>query len=475
MINSNKKSSKTIAIIAIIASLAGLLFGFDTGIISGALLFIEKDFHASVWVQEIIVGSVLVGAIIGSSGSGKLADKLGRRIMLLYISSIFVFGTFLSALAPNVEILLIGRFFIGLAIGMGSYTAPLYIAESAPQHKRGELVSLNQLMITVGIMCSYFISYSFSGTVGAWRWMFAIGLVPASMLGIGFLFLPESPRWLVKQNRRQEAAKILSFLRGASNVDAELDSITNSLQERQAKFKDLFSAWARPVLFLGVALAFFQQTTGINAIIYYSPRVFQMAGFYDASSSILATAGVGVLNVLSTIFAIKVVDRLGRRPLMFIGLTGMGASLFIISYVFHDPSNTSVLRWATVGSVFSYIVCFAFSMGALMWLMLSEIFPLEIRGVAMSLAVASCWFFNLSVSTTFLTLVKMIGISNTFSLYGAMCVIGLVFGYLFVPETKGVSLEEIEKNIRKRLPLREIGQSVGANTRLDPVREIKPL
>ena len=447
-----------IYLVSAIAALAGLLFGFDTGIISGALLFIEQGFPVTTVMKELIVSSVLLGAMVGSLSSGRLTDFYGRRRVMLIISGMFIVGTLIASLAPNIEAILIGRLCIGVAIGIGSYTAPLYIAEVAPFELRGGLVSLNQLAITLGILCSYLINYTFTDTEGSWRLMFAIGLLPAVMLGIGMIFLPESPRWLAKQKRSHEAKSTLKYLRRTDAVDQELHDIEKSLQVKEAKLSEIFAPWIRPVLFLGVMLGFLQQVTGINTIIYYAPTVFQLAGFQDTSTSILATVGIGIVNVLATIFAIYYLDKIGRRILLLTGLVGMCVSLVFLSLAFQWDIHASYVRWIAVLSTFIYVMSFAFSLGAMLWLLVSEIFPLDVRGAAMGVAVFSCWFWNFVVSSTFLSLLNAFGPSNTFMVYAIMCVFSFVFCYYKVPETKGITLEKIEENIRKGLPLREIGQ-----------------
>lgn len=461
---STKQSRFLIYIVSVIAALAGLLFGFDTGIISGALLFIQKDFVLTTVMKELIVSSVLLGAMVGSLISGRLTDRFGRRRLMLIISTLFIFGTLIASLATQIHAILIGRLFIGLAIGVGSYTAPLYIAEVSPVEMRGALVSLNQLAITIGILCSYLINFAFTNFEGSWRWMFGIGVIPALLLCVGMIFLPESPRWLVKQNKLDDAIKTLQRLRNHKDITPELHEIKNSLRIKQSSFKEIFSPWVRPVLFLGAFLGFIQQVTGINTIIYYAPTIFQMAGFHDASSSILATVGIGVVNVLSTIFAIFYLDKLGRRPLLLSGLVGMCVSLLGLSIVFHGGQNEA-LRWVALACTFTFIICFAFSLGAILWLMVSEIFPLEVRGAAMGVAVFSCWFWNFAVSATFLSLLNALGPSKTFLLYALMCVVSFIFCYLKTPETSGVTLEQIEDNIRKRLPLRSIGQPIYARSK----------
>lgn len=456
----NKKSYFYIYGVSAIAAIAGLLFGFDTGIISGALLFIEKDFVISTEMKELIVSSVLLGAMFGSLLSGRLTDSFGRRRLMLIISGLFIIGTMVASLANDVSAILFGRLFIGFAIGIGSYTAPLYIAEVSPSDLRGGLVSLNQLAITLGILCSFLINYVFTSVEGSWRWMFGIGLVPAFLLSVGMFFLPESPRFLIKQNKIDEAIKTLKQLRNTNDVSEEIHDIKRSLQVKNASFREIFSPWVRPVLFLGAMLGFIQQVTGINTIIYYAPTIFQLAGFPDASSSILATVGIGIVNVLATIFAIFYIDKLGRRPLLLTGLFGMFFCLLGLSYAFHSGVETNAsLRIFALICTFVYIISFAFSLGAILWLVVSEIFPLEVRATAMGVAVFSCWFWNFVVSSTFLTLLNIFGTSQTFLLYAVMCIFSLIFCYYKTPETRGVTLEQIEDNIRKRLPLRDIGQS----------------
>ena len=461
------KSHLLIYLVSAIAALAGLLFGFDTGIISGALLFIQQDFVLSTQMKEFIVSSVLLGAMTGSISSGRLTDLFGRRRIMLLISALFITGTLIATFANQVAIILLGRLTIGFAIGIGSYTAPLYIAEVAPFQIRGALVSLNQLAITIGILCSYIINYSFTHIDGSWRWMFAFGLIPAVLLSIGMIFLPESPRWLMKQNKLVAAIKSLQKLRNTADVSAEATHIQKSLQMKQPGFKEVFSPWVRPVLFLGAMLGFIQQVTGINTIIYYAPTIFAIAGFHDTSSSILATVGIGIVNVLATIFAIFYLDRLGRRPLLLVGLIGMGISLLGLSLIFlYQGDYMNMLRWVAMGCTFSFIICFAFSLGAILWLLVSEIFPLDVRGAAMGVAVFSCWFWNFVVSSTFLSLLNALGPSKTFLLYAFMCLLSYIFCYYKIPETSGISLEQIEENIRKRVPLRSIGQPISTGTKI---------
>jgi len=454
-----RHSVSAVYTLSAITALSGLLFGFDTGIISGALLFLQKDFTLTTTLKELIVSSVLPGAMAGSLLSGRLTDLFGRKRLMLAVATLFMLGTTLAALAPSVIQIILGRFFIGTSIGIGSYTAPLYIAEISPSALRGRLVSLNQLAITIGILTAFIISHIFTHIGGSWRWMISIGFIPAVLLLMGMVFLPESPRWLIRQNRTKEAVKSLKRLRGTKNIDHELHDIQNSLQIKQASFREIFTPWILPVLLFGAMLGFMQQVTGINTIIYYAPTIFQMAGFHGASSATLATIGLGVVNVISTVFAVLFIDRIGRRPLLLTGLAGMCLSLLGLSLAFSQGADhLNILHWVALSCTFLYIICFAFSLGAILWLLVSEIFPLEVRGAAMSVAVFNCWLWNFAVSASFLTLLEHLGPTRTFLLYASMCVFSLIFCWYKAPETRGVTLEQIENNIRKRLPLRTIGQ-----------------
>ncbi len=441
--------------ISAFAALAGLLFGYDTGIISGAVLFIKKDFHLSAFQVEMVVSAVLLGALMGSGLSGRLTDLFGRRKVLVFTAIIFIIGSLATAFAPNVNFLIFGRTLLGLAIGIGSFTAPLYLAEIAPQRIRGMLVSLNQLAITIGIVFAYLINYYFSAQ-GRWSWMLGLGVVPATILLVGTVFLPESPRWMVLKGREHKARAILQRIRAGENINEEFNEIQQTVQIEKGTHRLLLAKWVRPILFISLGLSFFQQVTGINTIIYYAPTILQLAGFKQAGGAILATLGIGIINVLFTIIALLLLDRWGRRPLLLLGLSGMFLSLAVIGIAFYFPAFAA-LRWIAVGSMVVYIASFAMSLGPIMWLIISEIFPLNIRGVGASLAISASWGFNMLVSLTFLTLIELIGPSHTFWLYAFLCILGWLFVYFIVPETRGCSLEHIEQNLRLGRPSRELG------------------
>ena len=309
--------------VASIAALAGLLFGYDTGVISGAILFIKDEFALSSFLEEIVVSAVLLGAFIGAAASGGVSDTIGRRQTIIITAVLFAAGAVGSALSQSVEWLIFCRLVIGLAIGVASFAAPLYISEVAPSEIRGALVSLNQLMITVGIVGSYIVDYAFSDT-HSWRWMFAFGAVPATILLIGMVFLPQSPRWLLSRHLVKEAREILKRIcTKKRDVDKEIDAINKTLKQEEGGWREVFAPWVRPMLVVGIGLAIIQQITGINTVIYYAPTIFEFAGFSSAKIAILATAGVGVVNVVMTIVAIWLLDKIGRKPLLYTGLIGM--------------------------------------------------------------------------------------------------------------------------------------------------------
>jgi len=448
-----------IYVIAFVAALAGLLFGYDTGVISGAILFIKDQFNLTSAIVERVVSAVLLGAVIGAAFSGAMADKLGRRRSIVLTAILFASGAIGSAFSPNVPTIIACRFLIGLAIGVASYVAPLYISEISPPDVRGALVSLNQLMITFGIVVSYLVDYMLTSGQNEWRWMFGLGVVPAIILLIGMIFLPESPRWLVSRGFIDRARAVLTRTNKGKNADKEIENISKTVTEKGCCWKEVFQPWVRPALLVGIFLAFFQQATGINTIIYYAPTIFEFAGFSSHKVAILATIGVGVVNVLMTIVAIWLLDKVGRKPLLYIGMAGMALSLVVLGVAFYLPSLSNLLKWIAVGSVLFYIASFAISLGPIFWLIIAEIYPLKIRGRAMSLATVANWGFNMLVAATFLTLTEKLGRPGTFWLFALISIIGIIYCYFYVPETKGHTLEQIEEHLYSGRGLRKLGSS----------------
>ena len=453
-----EKKSHFYIVIAIIAAFAGILFGYDTGVISGAILFIKQEFSLSPQMNGIVVSSVLVGAFLGAIFSGRLSDVIGRKKLLIIDSFIFGIGSIASALSPNVETLIASRLLVGIAIGVSSYVAPLYISEISPPKHRGALVSLNQLAITVGIFFSYLIDYFFA-LFSEWRWMFAVGAVPAICLFIGMFALPYSPRWLASRGEREKALRILQRIRGENaQVEAELEQIEKSLQHQRGTWKMLFSGRIRISLLVAMGLTIIQQITGINTIIYYAPTIFEMAGFEQASVAILATMGVGGFNVLFTVIALPLIDSWGRRPLLFVGLAGMSLGLLALSFMFYQQKMGIPMPGLALGGMILYIACFAASLGPIAWLLIAEVFPLRIRGVGCSVATGTNWAANWLVTFTFLTLIQFLGTSWTFFIYFVICILAMVFIYFVIPETKGVTLEKIEENLLEGKSARRLGK-----------------
>lgn len=433
----------SVTIVATISALAGLLFGYDTGVISGAILFVQEDFRLTTFQEEIVVSAVLLGATIGAIAGGRLTDRLGRRTTLLQVAGLFMLGAIGTALSSTMAWLSLGRLVVGIAIGIASFTAPLYISEISPPSVRGKLVSLNQLMITIGIVCSYLADYALAASRG-WRWMFGLAAIPALILLIGILFVPESPRWYMSRSMKDKAREVLFGMHTPAMAEAELAEIEESLKLQEGDWKELLSARLRPALIIGIGLAVFQQFTGINTVIYYAPTIFQFAGLRSNAAAILATAGVGVVNVLFTVVALWLLDRAGRRPLLLYGLVGMIVSLAVLGFAFMSPNLGHALAWISLVCVMLYVACFAIGLGPVFWLMISEIYPLKIRGRAMSIATVMNWGSNLLVALTFLTLLRSVGRPGTFWLYAFVGVLAWIFVYRLVPETKGKTLEQIE-------------------------------
>ena len=436
-------------IVAIVASLGGLLSGYDTGVISGALLFINETWILPDTLQGFLVSSVLIGAVIGAATNGILADIFGRKKIIMATAVIFILGSILCAFAPNVYVLIISRIFVGFAVGIVNFVVPLYLSEISPKNLRGTLVSLYQWAITAGILFSYFINAAFAQAVYSWRWMLFAGVVPGLILFIGMCFMSDTPRWLVSKNREDEAEKVFAKIEPDIDTKKEIEDIKNTLDNGSDK-KFRFKKWMIMPFVVGVGIMFAQICTGINTIIYYAPTIFKTAGFDSNLTAIYATTGIGIVNFIMTIVAVFFTDRLGRKPLLYFGLTGVMLSLFALgtSFAFADILGAG-LKWVAVGSLVTYIICFAMSLGPIGWILVSEVFPLKIRGIAMSICTVSNFAFNFFVVGSFPILLHRIGGAWTFWMFGIVSILCIIFVYFFVPETKGISLEQIESNWRR--------------------------
>jgi SP family galactose:H+ symporter-like MFS transporter len=439
-----------------VAALGGLLFGYDTGVISGAILFITKQFSLSATMEEIVVSSVLVGAAVGAALGGALTNRFGRRKLIILAGIIFTFSAVGTALAPTVSWLIAGRIVSGLGIGVASFISPMYIAEVVPAKVRGALVAVNMLAITTGVVAAYLVDYALSGT-GAWRYMFGLGAIPAVILVIAMWKLPDSPRWLISRSLLKQAKLILERVRTVTDVDPEIAEIQKSMAKQGAGgIAGLFQASVRMPMIVGLGLAIFQQITGINTVMYYSPTIFKFAGIMDTGTAILAGAGLTGVMWCFHVLAIFLLDRVGRRPLLLVGVAGQIVGLAILGAAFQFPQLASFKSYVAIGGLVIYVSCFAFGLGPIFWLMISEIYPLKVRGAAMSAVTVINWVTNLAVAVTFLSLVKILGHAGTFWLYGATGVAAWIFFYRLAPETKGKTLEQIEAHWRTGKPARAL-------------------
>lgn len=436
-------------LMATFAGLGGFLFGYDTGVISGAILFIAKQYHLSSVEQEVVISVLLAGAAVGALFAGRLADRWGRKRVILGAALLFIIGALLFSGAVHISMLIIARAIIGLAIGTASMTVPLFVSELSPSSMRGLCVSINQLLITIGIVVAYGVDYLFAPIEG-WRWMVGLGAFPALLLLWGMAYLPETPRWLLQRGREVEARMVLRRIGYKSDEQNDIVGQVESHLEKQPSRHLLFSRKMRMPLLIGMGLALFQQVTGINTVIYYAPTLFQMAGVGSASAAILATVGVGVVNVLATLVVLFLLDRVGRKPLLIVGISAMIAALVVLGAVWVLPQGGEAIRHGLGLALMVYIIGFAIGLGPIAWLIIAEIYPLRVRGAAMSCATVTNWGANFLTAMTFLSLIQGIGAGWTFWLYALLSVGSLLFVIRFVPETKGKSLEQLEQLLYKK-------------------------
>ena len=451
--SSAESRGRTRKLIYFFGALGGMLFGYDTGVISGAILFINNDFALTPFLKGLVVASILIGAALGAAVAGPLSDRLGRRNLILIAAVTFTVGAIGAALSPSAGVLIFFRFVIGLAVGAAALTVPLYLSEVAPTEIRGAISSLNQLMITVGILVAYIVDAILASS-GAWRWMLGLAAIPAIVLLVGMYFMPETPRWLMSRNREDEARDVLLRSRTEEETEEEIQDIKEvEREEEEGGLKELAASWVRPALIVAIGLAAFQQFVGVNTIIYYAPTTFTKVGFTPVQA-IYGEAIIGVINVVMTLVAIWLIDRLGRKPLLLIGLVGMVLSLAVLGFshfFLPQPSDlTDPEAIITFVCTATYIISFAATWGPVVWVMLPEVLPLRIRGTAMGAAVFANWVSNFIVSQTFPMLLSAWGPGITFLAYAGMGVLAFLFVYTLVTETKGRSLEQIETDLRKK-------------------------
>jgi len=449
-------------LIASIAAISGLLFGFDEGVIAGILPTLIEHFHLDVAAQGFLASALPLGAmfasiVLGSYIATKLTTKIGRKTAILTAAILFTVSAIGAAVSINLTTLVIARLITGIAIGIAGVMTPLYIAEMAPAKLRGRLVGCYQLAITIGIMLGYVVNYLFVYGIN-WRWMFAAGVIPALILLVGMICLPESHRWLVLSNQTEKARAVLKRINPNRNPSDELSAIEHTIADEgnMVKWSELFSPTIRPALFVAMGLFILQQISGINVVIYFAPSIFASVGMDGTSTQILATVGVGLVNMLTTVLAMWLVEKVGRRKLLYIGFAGAAATLIIISM--GTQLQMAHLGMITFFAVLAYIAFFAIAIGPIPHLMMAEIFPIHVRNTGMGMASICNWGFNFLVVFTYPLFIKGLGISTTFWLYAIACIAGLLFTRFYVPETRGVSLEDITEHLLSNKPLRELGQ-----------------
>ena len=449
---STNTSSNIIYKSTLVASVGGLLFGYDTAVISGAIGFMKIYYQLSDVMTGWVASCALLGCIIGAMYSGKLSDQVGRKRVLMLSALLFIISSVGTALAPNLWIFVIFRIIGGMGIGIASMLSPMYISEMAPAAIRGRLISIFQLGIVTGILVIYFVNAYIAGIHGenwnvstGWRWMFGSGVIPSIIFILLLLTVPESPRWLAKQKRNNEALAILTQINGTHAAQKELESISESLKdETPFSFSEIKEPQLKRALIIGILLAVFSQITGINAIMYYAPEIFKSTGV-GSDSAFIQTILVGVINLIFTFVAIKYVDLWGRKKLLLLGISGMAVCLFIVGFAFYTQQQGYLVLIVILG----YISCFAMSLGPLTFVVIAEIFPTKARATAMSVATFFLWLAVFLVSQTFPVLIGSIGNAYTFWIYMIVAVITFLFIWKMVPETKGKTLEEIEKTWEK--------------------------
>ncbi|GKT03844.1 sugar porter family MFS transporter [Furfurilactobacillus entadae] len=431
-------------------ALGGLLFGYDIASVSGAILFIQRQLNLGSWQQGMVVSAVLIGAIIGALATSKFLDKYGRRKLLLWASIIFFIGALGSGFAPEFYFLLVTRVILGVGVGITSALIPAYLQELAPKKQRGAVATMFQLMIMIGILLAYILNYSFAGIFTGWRWMLGLAAVPAGILFAGAFFLPESPRFLVKVGKVDEAkAVLINTNKGdAEAVDAALADIQVQAGQATGGWHQLFGKTVRPALVTGLGAAIFQQVIGSNTVIFYAPTIFTKVG-WGVAAALLAHIGIGVINVIVTIIAMLLMDKIDRKKMLIFGASGMGLSLLVMSIILKFDNGSQVAAIVSAIALTVYVAFYAATWAPVTWVLIGEVFPLNIRGLETSLCSATNWAANMLVSLTFPAMLSTIGLSSSFLFYAAICAICIWFTRRHFLETRGKSLEEIEASLRE--------------------------
>lgn len=451
-ITQSRANLKFVFFVSAIAALGGLLFGYDTAVIAGAIGFLETKFQLSPAMTGWAASSAIWGCVFGAMGAGYVSDRFGRKKTLIVTAILFAVSAIGSAIPRDLSEFVVARFIGGIGVGAASMLSPLYISEISPAEKRGMFVTLYQLAIVIGINLIYFINLLIAGAGNeqwnidyGWRYMLGSETGPALLFLVALFFVPESPRWLASKNRDDEALKVLEKVNGVARAEAEMSEIKRTLKEERGTVSELFGPGLRTALLIGMFLALFSQITGINAIIYYAPEIFKSVGF-GTESALLQTVIIGLTNTIFTFVAIRFIDRAGRRKLLLWGISGMIVCLFGVGIVFYFELSSGPLLLIFI---LGFIASFASSLGPIPWVIIAEIFPTKTRGIAMSFAVLTLWIGVVLVTQLTPMLLKTVGGAGTFWIFAANAIFLLVFAWKMIPETKGRTLEEIERYWRK--------------------------
>lgn len=448
-----KIHEKNLQVIVLVSTFGGLLFGYDTGVINGALgsMSAPDQFNLNAFWQGLVVAILQLGATVGALGIGHVTDIYGRRKTLIFLSVLFFIASMCCVLSPNVETMLIGRFALGIAVGGVSVTVPTYLAEMSPSNRRGKFVTRNELMIVSGQLLAFvfnaIIALSMGDSGHVWRYMLSLAVIPAVVLGLGMIKMPESPRWLISKGRLEEGTSILKTIRTTKQAEAEVKTITEAIATeasmKKMTIKDLKLNWVRRLLIIGIGMAVINQFTGINSIMFYGTEILKNAGF-STNAAFLGNVANGLIAFIAMIASIAMMDRFGRKPMILTGLAGITVALVAIGIVSNVMQGSELLPYIILTLTVIYLAFFQSLIGPVNWLVISEIFPLRLRGLSMGIVVMVLWISNFIVALLFPVLLEIIGMSNTFFTFAVMSVLSFIFVYKFVPETRGHSLEELE-------------------------------
>lgn len=446
------RSRKTL-LVYLFGALGGLNWGYDTGVISAALVYLRPDFELTSWAEGWVVTGLIMGAVIGAAVGGRLSDKYGRRFVLMITAVLFLITPLGMAFAPNVEVLFTFRFIVGIGAGLAAVTLPVYLSEIAPARIRGKVTGFYALAIVGGQFIGFLIGMAFA-PIESWRWMLGLSMVPSVLFALGLVVVWETPRWLVQHGREQEAREILVKDRTPQEAEEELGEIY-AIQKAEESvgvkgWRALLQPWVRPIILVGLGLAVFQQIMGINTIIYYAPTTLQSVGFTD-QAAVASNLVIGIMNILAVWVALTFADRIGRKPLLLLGAAGTTLSLAILAVVnltLPEPEEFGAVGIVTLACMAVYIFLFQASWGSMVWVMLGEIFPLGIRAAAMGVATTALWFANGVVALGFPPLLEAFGVGTLFAGFALICLFAWVFAWRVVPETKGRTLEQIEDDFR---------------------------